>query len=419
LLPGLCLYGERWLQTSVFPHFRDLAEQKASLKEYFADEQVQAYLENMPEPSAENGSEWTVMQSGKSTYATTNLTTASESAAYTQKNLADLNGEEAEQFAKNSRQNSFSDTPLSGSKWAGSQRANSSGSQRAALDNATGVGSSNGVSTLPAAQRIAPASEAVNSTTSSSVSEPSARSRRRKMQPRGDEALQGVNSSPKTSSSSGEVDLGLPPGQNHSLARKSTSNLKVKNLVVLAISGLVGLVLLGLMISWLQKTLKSLSAPVLEGEQPLVQLAQPPVPIPEPGSGMVSPDGLLTKEIAQEVIQTWLSAKSLAFGRNHQIDQLEKILVEPALSARGQSAQAARQNNSYWRYKHNVVINSVETDQTNSDLAKVEAAVTEEARFYQGGQLNQAASYNENLGVRYDLVRRNDQWFIKDMAVIR
>ncbi|NEO59602.1 MAG: J domain-containing protein, partial [Moorea sp. SIO4G2] len=25
LLPGLCLYGERWLQESVFPHFRDLA----------------------------------------------------------------------------------------------------------------------------------------------------------------------------------------------------------------------------------------------------------------------------------------------------------------------------------------------------------------------------------------------------------
>jgi len=34
LLPGLCLYGERWLQTEVFPHFRDLAHQQASLKDY-------------------------------------------------------------------------------------------------------------------------------------------------------------------------------------------------------------------------------------------------------------------------------------------------------------------------------------------------------------------------------------------------
>jgi hypothetical protein len=48
LLPGLCLYGERWLQNEVFPHFRDLSQKQASLKEYFADEQVQAYLEELP-----------------------------------------------------------------------------------------------------------------------------------------------------------------------------------------------------------------------------------------------------------------------------------------------------------------------------------------------------------------------------------
>ena len=31
LLPGLCLYGERWLQDEVFPHFRDLNNLTASL----------------------------------------------------------------------------------------------------------------------------------------------------------------------------------------------------------------------------------------------------------------------------------------------------------------------------------------------------------------------------------------------------
>lgn len=53
LLPGLCLYGERWLQNDVFPHFQDLAGQEASLKDYFAEEQVQSYLENLP-TEAEN-----------------------------------------------------------------------------------------------------------------------------------------------------------------------------------------------------------------------------------------------------------------------------------------------------------------------------------------------------------------------------
>jgi curved DNA-binding protein CbpA len=48
LLPGLCLYSERWLQNEVFPHFRDLARKPASLKEYFADEDVQGYLEELP-----------------------------------------------------------------------------------------------------------------------------------------------------------------------------------------------------------------------------------------------------------------------------------------------------------------------------------------------------------------------------------
>jgi hypothetical protein len=71
LLPGLCLYGERWLQKSVFPHFRDLANQKASLKEYFADEQVQGYLENLPDPSGETNNEWTVVQTQETAYATT------------------------------------------------------------------------------------------------------------------------------------------------------------------------------------------------------------------------------------------------------------------------------------------------------------------------------------------------------------
>jgi hypothetical protein len=48
LLPGLCLYAERWLKEEVFPHFRDFRDQEATLKDYFADAQVQAYLESMP-----------------------------------------------------------------------------------------------------------------------------------------------------------------------------------------------------------------------------------------------------------------------------------------------------------------------------------------------------------------------------------
>ena len=58
LLPGLCLYSERWMQEEVYPHFRDLMSQIVSLKDYFADDQVQAYLEELPNTSALS-SEWT------------------------------------------------------------------------------------------------------------------------------------------------------------------------------------------------------------------------------------------------------------------------------------------------------------------------------------------------------------------------
>ncbi|MBE9068254.1 DUF4101 domain-containing protein [Leptolyngbya cf. ectocarpi LEGE 11479] len=48
LLPGLCLYTERWLQQDVFPFFRDLDQSHVTLKDYFANAQVQTYLEAMP-----------------------------------------------------------------------------------------------------------------------------------------------------------------------------------------------------------------------------------------------------------------------------------------------------------------------------------------------------------------------------------
>jgi len=60
LLPGLCLYGEQWLQHEVFPHFRDLAKQQASLKDYFAEQKVQTYLEALP-TDAETTDEWAVI----------------------------------------------------------------------------------------------------------------------------------------------------------------------------------------------------------------------------------------------------------------------------------------------------------------------------------------------------------------------
>ena len=72
LLPGLCLYTERWLQQDVFPFFRDLDQSNVTLKDYFANEQVQAYLEAMPPedtiPAGRFGADYGAANYGSSDY---------------------------------------------------------------------------------------------------------------------------------------------------------------------------------------------------------------------------------------------------------------------------------------------------------------------------------------------------------------
>ena len=236
----------------------------------------------------------------------------------------------------------------------------------------------------------------------------------------GDEAATPHLQETETSRSSGVRERFNRLGRSRSDKPKSAT--KAKRLVFMAIASVAGVAILGFLLitilSWLQKSLQG-STPPLEGEQPQVQLAQPPVPIPSPGSQILAPEGPLTEETAQQVIQTWLSTKSSALGSEHQIDQFQKILTDPVLSSWRQRAETAKKENSYWQYKHTVKVNSVDTKAANPDLAKVDAAVNEVADFFQAGQLNQGASYNENLRVRYDLVRKDGRWLIKDMTVVK
>ncbi|NER48540.1 MAG: DUF4101 domain-containing protein, partial [Symploca sp. SIO1A3] len=173
--------------------------------------------------------------------------------------------------------------------------------------------------------------------------------------------------------------------------------------------GILGLVLIGPLMG--RRTAE------LEGEQLQVELEEPPVEIPESDSPITSPEGLLTQETAKQVIQTWLSTKNNALGTEHQVEQLAQILVNPSLSNWQQIAEETKQSGSYWEYQHEVEVNSVNTSDANQDQATVDAAVKEAGSFYQNGVLNQAASYDDNLRVRYDLVRQDGQWFIRDVNV--
>lgn len=419
LLPGLCLYGERWLQKSVFPHFADLRDQKASLKEYFADEQVQAYLENMPEPPGETPNEWTVVQGQEAPYATATASPGiKEPVTFRRDNNLSGNGQAGNSVIYNK----------GATQWSSEQPPVSTTTNRTGLGN---------VSTLSSDQRTSRSTNGINAP-SEPNSDPSylrqptsiepqavaandlGKSSRRRNSFNGSE----VASSPlaeDVAHSSGVKDNSHRSGRSR-FSDKSKSATKTQRLAILAIASVAGVAILGLVLvnafRWLQG-IQGSSAPALEKEQPAVQLAQPPVSVPKPGSQIIAPEGPLTEETAQQVVQTWLSTKSQALGSEHQVDQFQKILTDPALSSWQQRAETAKKENSHWQYKHTVKVNSVETKPDNPNLAKVDAAVNEEAEFYQAGQLNQGASYNENLRVRYDLVRKDGNWLIKDMTVVK
>lgn len=439
LLPGLCLYGERWLQKSVFPHFRDLADQKTSLKEYFADEQVQAYLENLPESSGDPNNEWAVVQSQKATYATgASSRSASESTPFRQSDAYQPYSEsrsrsgEAQQQADSALSHSVSKPTVVGSQWGSSREAAATAISRAAtLGATTERAPTHSVSTLPATQRISRSSTNGDSTATGTPGDSSVKSGRRQRPSRGgSEAsttrLQSTDSVAGASSSAGESLKRLPAGRGHTSQEKSKSGLrpgsqtaKVRRLVLLAIVGLVGLLVLGWMVtktlSWLQKG----SAPALEGTQPRISLDKPPIPIPEEGSKMLTPEGPMTEESAQQLVQNWLSVKASALGSEHQVAQLEQVLVEPVLSSWRGRAESTKRDNSYWQYEHAVKVNSVDTSPANPERARVDAAVKENAKLYKGGQLDRASSYDENLRVRYELMRKNGRWFIQNMAVVK
>lgn len=152
---------------------------------------------------------------------------------------------------------------------------------------------------------------------------------------------------------------------------------------------------------------------------PSPQLAVPSVPVP--ASPQLPPtDGVLTSEIAKQTIEKWLSAKTKSMGQEHQVAQLEAVLAEPALSSALDRAKTAQADGVHWQYEHqNVGIESISQPNPRANVATIQAKVEENARYYQGTQLNQNNSYSKQLLVQYNFVRQKDSWYIKDMGVVK
>jgi hypothetical protein len=370
LLPGLCLYGERWLQTEVFPHFRDLAKEKAFLKDYFADEQVQAYLENLPESSAETASDWSVLEQQRLFIPTVVPRTAASS---------------------DSAHPGLREMPARAQSW------------RTMAENGYQNGNSRsrgGTATLVPPIERSPSPSSTNVPTAERVSNVPTRDK-----------LGVPRTIPPTPKSPEQLPR-LPGSRSPNPATK----LKMDRLVLLAIAGVAGISILIFLLMWLQKQIQGIFTPTV---QPIIRLDRSPIPIPSPEKPAATTKGSLNQATAKQAIETWLAVKSKALGQENAVDQLSQILVEPALSRWRSRADAARATNSYWKYQHSIEVKSFYSNTTDPNRAIAEAQVSESANLYEGGQLNRGSSYNENLRVRYELVRQDSKWLIRDMTILK
>lgn len=425
LLPGLCLYGERWLQNEVFPHFRDLARQQASLKDYFADEQVQAYLEELPnEP--EPTDQWTSVK-------TTAVPSYRQTPVGQGGSISDIRTRTVGQSVG---QSGFSTaTPAA----------------TATIDSkATYAETGTNGATMPAAERVSHlSSDAKNGNATANGG-------------KGGRPLTGIASrSPSTPNPTerkrGSTSNGLSSAEAElNPARRIGGNHRPKldRLLFIAAIGLLSFVILGFLLSRVYGLVFN-RGPSLQGEQLQIQINQPPVPIPEVTAEAQTPNdpnAPMTEEVAQQVIETWLSTKSQARGSDYAIDQLSQILTGEALSQQQYFAEELRQTSSYWEYEHQIVsveidgaeqsgvgsategategessaapdastLGSVTTDtvpasSASSAQAQIVAEVSEVGELYQNGRLNLSQSYDSTVRVRYDLVRQPEGWRIESI----
>jgi curved DNA-binding protein CbpA len=380
LLPGLCLYAEQWLQHEVFPHFRDLTNQQAFLKDYFANQQVQAYLEALP-TDAETTNEWAVINpqyfpqpQTNNPYFRNNSARASGQFNHTKTPDLDLPERPTEETPEYSN--------FSPAMW------NSSGSVK---------------SEVPAAERMSGGTnQNLNGSAKSATPRHNQKRRHRKRTP-------------------SAIRERIPDNRPHSRRprRRRTFANTIEGKTRLVWRVFISLV--SLLVFWVLATttfgwLKNLFFPTRPVSQLFVEINEPPISIPPPNSKPESAQGPLTNATAEEVIRTWLSTKAEALGPNHEINSLEQILTGSALSQSRQTAQQYRSDNLYRKYDHSLKVESVEKIDLFADRAAVVAMVKEGSQLYENGQFQKSSS--DNLRVRYDLIRERGKWRIQNISAV-
>jgi hypothetical protein len=369
LLPGLCLYSERWMQEEVYPHFRDLMSQIVSLKDYFADEQVQAYLEELPNTGAMS-SEWTSPVGGDRLSA---MSTLDESPSANR------------DFVLNPAKSALAEPKLSNYAPETPNRFQRSATpvieRPAAYVNTNGSG--NIARDLPSSRRTSNVPPLRNSTR---AAHESVREIKRPSQ--------------------------VPTSSHASLPKRRFNVGRLATVIVLAIAVLAGSIWL---VVWAVRALTGAPQPQpITLEKPITNIVQA---LKENNAAPVAQPGPLDKETATKVIETWQATKSKALGKGYEDNLLEEILIDPALSDWKGRAKELKAINSYLQYQtKSSSVDSVTPD--GDSKAKVVAKISESRNYFNNGELDRGASKDDaSYTVEYDLVKKDNRWLIREMFV--
>ena len=414
LLPGLCLYGERWLQSEVFPYFRDLGQVQASLKNYFADPNCQAYLESLPSSEEEEANQWMVVPPPKSPI-TVGLP---QPASYREPALSMSSVTESLPPSQSAINGSITGSDSQNPELGGT--SSKTPSPLPSAIRSSSVGGRHGDTTptppakLPAAGNHLRLSQPVETT----ASRKSSGSRGSRLEDKSRLPVASRVGRPN----SGDRDRSsraVNPRSSGKSKKQIGQGLMLKGLKIerLILVGAVGLVAIWLLWSLFKAIFFSRS--YLKGEQLQISLNQPVLPIPEKPQ-TVSPlnNKELNSQQASQVIQQWFTLKSVALGPEHKFQQLNNILVDPALTRWRETAELAQKQNWYWEYQHKLSIKKIVMNETDPNQASVEVDVTETGKLYEGGQFTR--DKNEQLRVRYELVRSdNGQWRLRNWKILQ
>ena len=408
-LPGLCLYAERWVGGEVFPHFRDLSEHRASLKDYFADDQVQSYLEELPVEVSEGFA-------GVSALAGRSMSTGATGAA------DPWSSDETVEFG--------STTAVGGSRGAATSSPASRSRRGSVVTNSMAAPStrspsaSEGDDSMETAERVSfgPRSAdrgavrtalgggLVAGVAGVAIAQNSASSHRssQPIQMPHQGMAQNSNAIDRPVVSS-PAPPRTPLGERPRPRTTGRSNPKSKLKWALPLwfpwaLGLAGVMAMGFGMS---RWWRSAPAAIVSTPTPTVALATAGIP------GQPVPiQGDLNTATAKQILELWFTTKKAAMGQGHTIAQLDQALSEPKLSVWRKEAGDAQRDGAHVEYEHAVEVKKVDVNPTDSNRASITANVRELRKYYEGSAMKE--DQTDDLQLRYNLVRQNNQWKISD-----